>query len=116
MTLGNAAAAAGVRLIVWCRECGRHVQPNAADMAETHGVKRASITGARALLCSARGSSQVDLVISANQRREAIDQGGDNGDAVYACRDVDLRAISLEMTWSRCLPGVRSKRLIAPQG
>jgi hypothetical protein len=27
MTLGRAAAA-GVRLIVWCRECGRQVEPD----------------------------------------------------------------------------------------
>jgi hypothetical protein len=33
MTLGNAATA-GVRLIVWCRECSRQVDPDPAEMAE----------------------------------------------------------------------------------
>ena len=33
MTLGNAAAAR-VRLIVWCRNCRRQAEPDAAEMAE----------------------------------------------------------------------------------
>jgi hypothetical protein len=33
MTLGNAAAA-GVRLVVWCRDCRRQVEPDPAEMAE----------------------------------------------------------------------------------
>jgi dipeptidase len=33
MTLGNAAAAR-VRLIVWCKACGHRVEPDAAEMAE----------------------------------------------------------------------------------
>ena len=37
MTLGNAAAA-GVRLVVWCRDCGRQVEPDAAEMAERYGA------------------------------------------------------------------------------
>jgi hypothetical protein len=33
MTLQNAAAAR-VRLIVWCKACGHRVEPDAAEMAE----------------------------------------------------------------------------------
>ena len=33
MTLGSAAAAR-VRLIVWCKDCGHRVEPDAAEMAE----------------------------------------------------------------------------------
>jgi hypothetical protein len=40
MTLGNAAKA-GVRLIVWCRECGRQVEPDPAEMAERYGAEMA---------------------------------------------------------------------------
>jgi hypothetical protein len=36
MTLGNAAAAE-VRLIVWCKGCGRQVEPDPAEMAERYG-------------------------------------------------------------------------------
>jgi hypothetical protein len=32
MTLGNAAAA-HVRLIVWCNECQHRIEPDAAEMA-----------------------------------------------------------------------------------
>jgi hypothetical protein len=33
MTLGNAARA-WVRLIVWCRDCGRQIEPDAATLAD----------------------------------------------------------------------------------
>jgi hypothetical protein len=33
MTLGNAAAAGG-RLIAWCRQCGHEVEPDPGEMAE----------------------------------------------------------------------------------
>ena len=38
MTLGNAAAA-GVRLVLWCRECGRQVEPDPAEMAKRYGAE-----------------------------------------------------------------------------
>jgi hypothetical protein len=38
MTLGDAAAA-GVRLIVWCRECRHQVEPDPAEMAERYGAE-----------------------------------------------------------------------------
>ena len=37
MTLGNAAAAR-VRLIVWCKACGHRVEPDAAEMAKRYGA------------------------------------------------------------------------------
>jgi hypothetical protein len=40
MTLGNAAAAR-VRLIVWCKECGRRVEPDPAEQARRYGVEMA---------------------------------------------------------------------------
>jgi hypothetical protein len=36
MTLGGAAAAQ-VRLIVWCRDCGRQVEPDPAELARQYG-------------------------------------------------------------------------------
>jgi hypothetical protein len=38
MTLG-VAAAAGVRLIVWCKECQHQVEPNPAEMATRYGAE-----------------------------------------------------------------------------
>jgi hypothetical protein len=45
MTLGNAAAA-HVRLIVWCRDCGHRVEPAPAEMASRYGseISRANLT------------------------------------------------------------------------
>ena len=37
-TLGNAAAA-GVRLIVWCRDCGHQVEPDPAKHARRYGAE-----------------------------------------------------------------------------
>ena len=45
MTLGNAAAAR-VRLIVWCKECQHQVEADPAKMAARYGAKRPSSTGA----------------------------------------------------------------------
>jgi hypothetical protein len=36
MTLGNAAAA-HVRLIVWCRDCSHQVEPAPVEMARRYG-------------------------------------------------------------------------------
>jgi hypothetical protein len=47
MTLGNAAAAR-VRLIVWCKACGHRVEPDAAEMAERYGAETAVPDWARA--------------------------------------------------------------------
>ena len=39
MTLGNAAAAR-VRLIVWCRACSHQIEPDPAEMAARYGGDR----------------------------------------------------------------------------
>jgi hypothetical protein len=39
MTLGNAAAA-HVRLIVWCKGCQHQVEPDPAEMAARYGARR----------------------------------------------------------------------------
>jgi hypothetical protein len=45
MTLGNAAAAR-VRLIVWCRECTHQVEPDPAEMAARYGAETSEgVTG-----------------------------------------------------------------------
>jgi hypothetical protein len=50
MTLGNAAAAR-VRLIVWCQDCQHKVEPDPAEMAARYG---ADITATHWLLTNPR--------------------------------------------------------------
>jgi hypothetical protein len=57
---GNAARA-GVRLIVWCRKCGRQVEPDSADMAARYGAEMPVPEWRERLVCSGRGGPQVDI-------------------------------------------------------
>jgi hypothetical protein len=38
MTLGGAAVA-GVRFIVWCKDCGHQVEPDPTEQAQRHGAQ-----------------------------------------------------------------------------
>jgi hypothetical protein len=67
MTLG-AAAAAGVRLIVWCKECRHQVEPDPAEMATRYGTKTAVLDWRERLMCSRCGSRQVDMVLTGTKR------------------------------------------------
>jgi hypothetical protein len=68
MTLGNAAAVA-VRLIVWCRECGRQVEPDPDEMADRYGAEMPVPEWGERLVCSGCGSRQIDFVVSGTERR-----------------------------------------------
>jgi hypothetical protein len=68
MTLGNAAKA-GVRLIVWCRDCGREIEPDPAEMAERYGAEATVLEWRERLACSGCGSRPVDMVVSGTERR-----------------------------------------------
>jgi hypothetical protein len=68
MTLGNAAAAR-VRLIVWCKACGHEVEPDAAEMAERYGAKTTVPEWRERLVCSVCGSRNVDMVVTGTERR-----------------------------------------------
>ena len=59
MTLGIAAAA-GVRLIVWCKECRHQVEP---EMATRYGTETPVLDWRERLLPSPCGSRQVDMVV-----------------------------------------------------
>ena len=54
VTLGNAAAAK-VRLIVWCRECGHKVEPDPDAMAERYGAEMTVPDWRERLVCSGCG-------------------------------------------------------------
>jgi hypothetical protein len=68
MTLGNAAAA-GVRLVVWCRDCRRQAEPDPAEMAERYGADMTVPDWHARLACSNCGSRKVDFVVTGTERR-----------------------------------------------
>jgi hypothetical protein len=68
MTLG-VAAAAQVRLIVWCKSCGHQVEPDLAEMAQQYGADASVLEWRERLVCSRCGGRQADLVVSGTSRR-----------------------------------------------
>jgi hypothetical protein len=68
MTLGNAAAAR-VRLIVWCLDRGRQVEPDPDEMAARSGAETLVREWHARLVCSGCGSRRVDLVVTGTERR-----------------------------------------------
>jgi hypothetical protein len=67
MTLG-AAAAAGVRLIVWCKACQHQVEPDPAEMAAHYGAETPVLDWREKLVCSRCGGRQADMVVSGTRR------------------------------------------------
>jgi rubredoxin len=59
MTLGNAAAAQ-VRLIVWCKGCGHQLEPDPAQMAARYGAETPVPDWREKWVCSKCGGRQVD--------------------------------------------------------
>jgi hypothetical protein len=68
MTLG-AAAAAGVRLIVWCKACHHQIEPDPAAMAVQYAPKRQALYWHEKLVCSRCGGRQADMIVSRTKRR-----------------------------------------------
>jgi hypothetical protein len=66
MTLGGAAAA-GMRLIVWCKSCQHQVEPD--PVAGHYGAETAVLEWKERLVCSGCGSRKVDMVVSGTERR-----------------------------------------------
>ena len=66
MTLGNAAAAR-VRLIVWCKVCGHRIEPDAAEMAQRYGADTSVPEWRERLVCSKCGSRNVDMVVTGTE-------------------------------------------------
>jgi hypothetical protein len=79
MTLGNAAAA-HVRLIVWCLYCRHQIEPDPAGMAERYGAGMPVPDWQVRLICGQCGSRRVDMVVSGVNRsaieaRPEVDPG-----------------------------------------
>jgi hypothetical protein len=67
MTLGGAAAA-GVRIIVWCEACRHQVEPDPAELAERYGAGVSVPDWRDRLVCSRCGSREVDMVLTGQRR------------------------------------------------
>jgi hypothetical protein len=70
MTLGGAAAA-GVRLIVWCRDCRHQVEPDPADQAQRYGAQTPVPEWRERLVCSKCGTREIDMVVTGTKRSRA---------------------------------------------
>jgi hypothetical protein len=68
MTLGNAAKA-GVRIIVWCKDCQHQVGPDPAEQAGRYGAELSVLEWRDRLVCSRCGGRQVDLLVRGTERR-----------------------------------------------
>jgi len=68
MALGNAAAAR-VRLIVWCLDCRHQIEPDPAEMAKRYGAEMTVPDWHHRLVCSECGSRRVDMVVAGTERR-----------------------------------------------
>jgi hypothetical protein len=71
MTLG-VAAAAGVRLIVWCKECQHQVEPDPTKMATRYGAETSVVHWRERLVCSRCGGRQVDMMVTGTERRPEV--------------------------------------------
>jgi hypothetical protein len=68
MTLG-AAAAAQVRLIVWCKAGQHQVEPDPAEMAARYGADTSVLDWREKLVCSRCGGREADMVVSGTKRQ-----------------------------------------------
>jgi hypothetical protein len=68
MTVGNAAAAR-VRLIVWCKACSHQVEPDPAELARRHGAETTVPERRERLVGSQCGSANFDMVVTGTERR-----------------------------------------------
>jgi hypothetical protein len=68
----DAAAAGGVRLIVWCRECQHQVEPDPAEQARRYGDGTTVPDWRERLVCSRCGSRRVDMVVTGTMRRWSV--------------------------------------------
>jgi hypothetical protein len=67
MTLGGAAAAQ-LRLIVWCKDCRHQVEPDPAEMAQRYGAETPVLDWRDRLVCSKCGSHHIDMVVTGERR------------------------------------------------
>src|SRR5246127_2524610 len=89
-TLGSTAAA-GVRVIVWCKACRHQIEPDPAEMAARYGADTSVLDWRERLGCSLFGGRQGGMgVDGARGRKPRAPRGHPNSD-YGALADVDER-------------------------
>jgi hypothetical protein len=78
MTLGNAAAAR-VRLIVWCKDWRHQVEPDPAEMAARYGAETPVLDCGERLVCSGCGSQQAGMLVSGTRQVDLVVGVGSEG-------------------------------------
>jgi hypothetical protein len=68
MTLRNAAAAR-VRLIVWCKACRHRVELDPGEMSARYGASTSVPDWRTRLVCASCGSRDADMVVSGAEPR-----------------------------------------------
>ena len=67
MTLGSAAAA-HVRLMVWCKGCGYRAEPDPAEQAARYGAEMTVPDWHERRVCSQCSSREIDMVVTGSKR------------------------------------------------
>jgi hypothetical protein len=67
MTLGSGAAAR-VRLIAWCRDCGHQVEPDPSELPARYGAETYGLDWHKRLVCSQCGGREIDFVLTGARR------------------------------------------------
>ena len=67
MTLRNAAAAR-VRLIVWCLDCQHQVEPDPVEIAKRYGAEMTVPDWHKRLVCGQCGGRRIELVVTGVRR------------------------------------------------
>jgi hypothetical protein len=66
-TLGITAAA-GARIVVWCRACGHRVEPDPGELATRYGAETSVREWHKRLVCSHCGGREIDFVLTGARR------------------------------------------------
>ena len=67
MTL-ESAAAAKLRLVVWCKACGHRSEPDPTEQGGWYGAETPVPEWRRRLVCSQCGSRDVNMVVTGTRR------------------------------------------------
>lgn len=97
MTRGNAGAA-HVRLIVWCKACGRQVEPDSAKMAASYGADTSVLDWRERLGCSESGCRDVDFVVTGT-RQSGLDHRSRPPALAAAISSSSRRVMPSAMAW-----------------
>jgi hypothetical protein len=66
-TLGSTAAA-GARIIVWCRDCRHQVEPDVAELVARYGADTPVRKWHKRLVSSRCGGREIDFVLTGARR------------------------------------------------